>query len=123
MTPQNKGKTIALWVLSGLLSALFLMSGGSKLAGVEMHVQNFARWRWPDWMRLAVGAVEVTSAIMLLIPGRAFFGAGNLMLVMAGATYTHVFRASGEGSMAAFTVLLLGLCAVVAWARRPAQLR
>lgn len=45
------------------------------------------------------------------------------MLVMAGATYTHLFRASGEASMAAFTVHLLGLCAVVAWARRPAQLR
>lgn len=75
MPPRNKGETIALWMLSGLLSALFLMSGASKLAGMEMHVQNFARWRWPDWMRLSVGAVEVTSAIMLVIPGRAFSSA------------------------------------------------
>jgi len=38
---------------------------------------------------------------------------------MAGATYTHLFRASGEGAMASFTVALAGLCALIAWARRP----
>ncbi|HEX2882579.1 MAG TPA: DoxX family protein [Polyangiaceae bacterium] len=123
MTQQSKGKAIALWVLAGVLAALFLLAGGSKLAGAEVHVQNFARWGWPDWMRLVVGAVEVVSAILLLIPRLAFLGAGALMVVMAGATYTHIFRARDEAGMAAFTLLLLGLCAVVAWARRQISIR
>lgn len=95
------------------------MAGGSKLAGAEQHVQNFARWGWPDWMRLAIGTVEVTSAILLFVPRAAWIGAGALVLAMAGATYTHLFRATGEGGMAALTVLLGALCAVLAWARRP----
>ncbi len=122
MTPRSKRRTIALWVLSGLLAALFLMAGGSKLAGVERHVQGFEHWGWPDWMRLVVGAVEVTSAVLLLIPRTAFFGAGTLVVVMAGATYTHLFRADDEGGMAAATLVLLGLAALVAHARRPEAL-
>lgn len=123
MAQRSKGKTIALWVLSGVLAALFLMAGGSKLAGAEQHVKGFAHWGWPAWMRLAVGAVEVTSAILLLVPRAAFFGAGALVVVMAGATYTHLFRADGEGGMAALTVVLLGLAGLVVYARRPDALR
>lgn len=119
MTEKSKGKAVALWVLSGLLAALFLTAGGSKLAGAENHVQHFAHWGWPDWLRLVVGAVEVTSAVLLLIPRVAFFGGCALVVVMAGATYTHLFRATGETGMAVFTLVLLGLAALVAYARRP----
>lgn len=123
MAEKSKGKTISLWVLSGLLAALFLMAGGSKLAGAERHVQGFAHYGWPDWLRLVVGAVEVTSAVLLLIPRVAFFGSGALMVMMAGATYTHLFRAAGEAGMAVFTVILLSLAALVAYSRRPEALR
>lgn len=119
MTQRSKGKTIALWVLSGLLAALFLMAGGSKLAGVERHVQGFEHWGYPQWFRLVIGAVEVISAVVLLIPRMAFFGAGALMVVMAGAVYTHLFRANGEGLMAIAPLVLLGLAGLVAYARRP----
>ena len=123
MKARSKGKNIALWVLSSLLAALFLMAGGSKLAGVEMHIQNFARWGWPDWMRIAIGAIEVTAAVLLLIPRIAFFGACTLMVVMMGAIHTHLFRATGEASMVVPPLVLLGLAAVVAWARRPEPFR
>lgn len=42
---------------------------------------------------------------------------------MAGATYTHLFRATGEGGMAVATLVLLGLAGLVAYARRPEALR
>jgi uncharacterized membrane protein YphA (DoxX/SURF4 family) len=106
------------WLLSGLLAAVYLLAGGSKLAGAEQHVQSFARWGWPDWMRLAVGTVEVVSAALLLVPRVAFFGATALMVVMAGAIYTHLFRAPGEAGMAVVPLVLLGLNALVARARR-----
>lgn len=123
MRQKSKGNTIGLWALSGLLAVLFLMSGGSKLAGAEQHVQGFAHWGWPDWLRLVVGAVEVTAAVLLLIPRVAFFGGSALAVVMAGATYTHLFRATGEAGMAVFTIILLSLTALVAFARRPEALR
>ena len=123
MADENRGRTIALWVLSGILAALFLVAGGTKLAGAERHVQGFAHWGLPDWLRLVVGAVEVTSATLLLIPRAAFFGGCALVVVMAGATYTHLFRATGEVGMALLTLVLLGLAALVAYARRPEGLR
>lgn len=110
-----------MWVLSGLLAVLFLMAGGSKLAGAEQHVKGFAHWGYPDWFRLVVGSVEVVSAVLLLVPRAAFFGAAGLTVLMMGATYTHLFRASGEGGMAVFTLLLLAFAVLLAWARRPAS--
>lgn len=120
---ERRGKEIAVWILSGLLAASFLMAGGSKLAGVEQHIQHFAHWGYPDWFRLVVGAVEVSSALLLLVPRAAFFGGCALGAVMLGATYTHLFRAAGEGGMAVVPLVLFALVSVVAWLRRPARLR
>lgn len=119
MAQRNKGKAIALWALSGLLAALYLMAGGSKLAGADQHIQHFAHWGYPDWFRLVVGAVEVTSAVLVLIPRTAFFGACALAVLMLGAAYTHLFRATGEGGMAVAPLVLFALVSLVAWARRP----
>lgn len=108
---------IAVLVLSFVLAALFLFSGGSKLAGAEQHVQGFAHWGYPAWFRVVVGVVEVVAAVLLLIPRLAFVGAGALILIMAGATYTHLFRATGEGAMAAMAFVLLVFLLIVAAAR------
>lgn len=118
MAVPGNGRRIAVWLLSGLLAAVYLLAGGSKLAGAEQHVQSFARWGWPDWMRLAVGTVEVVSAALLLVPRVAFFGATALVVVMAGAIYTHLFRAPGEAGMAVVLLVLLGLSALLARVRR-----
>lgn len=117
---QRRSRSV---VLSGLLVALFLMAGGSKLAGAEQHVQAFARHGWPHWLRLVVGVVEVTSAVLLLIPRVAFFGGCALVVVMAGATYTHLFRATDEAGEAVFTIIPLSLAALVASALRPEALQ
>lgn len=123
MAGSEKAKQVGVWVLTVLIAALFLMAGGSKLAGAEQHVKGFAHWAYPDWFRLVVGAVEVVSAVVLLIPRVAFFGAAALAVVMIGATFTHLFRATGEGSMAVFTLVLFAFTALLAWARRPASSR
>jgi len=123
MAERSRNVSIALLVLSFLLAALFLMSGGSKLAGAEQHVKGFAHWGYPDWFRLVIGAIEIVAAILLLIPRLAFFGASALIVVMAGATYTHLVRATGEGAMAAMTVVLLALLVLVAFARKPGAQR
>lgn len=120
---EGKWKKIGLWVLSGLMAALYLMSGGTKLAGMPPHAENFARWGWPDWLPVVIGTVEIASAVALLIPRAAFFGACTLILIMLGATYTHLFRATGEGGMAAAPIVLLTLVSLISWARRPAPLR
>jgi uncharacterized membrane protein YphA (DoxX/SURF4 family) len=119
VTASSKASRIAIWVVSVLLAFVFLMAGIPKLLGVEAHVQHFARWGYPDWFRVVVGAVETASAILLLIPRLAYLGAAGIATIMAGATYTHVIRVPEEASRAPFTLSLLALAALVGYARRP----
>ncbi len=111
-----------IWVpgASWLLAAMFLMAGATKLMGADMHVESFARWGYPDWFRLAIGTVEVTAAVLLVIPATAVLGAALISTVMAGATFTHLVLAKGEGANAVMTVTLLLAAVAIGWARRPA---
>lgn len=110
---------VLVWVLSIGLAFIFLAAGVPKLAGTEGHIRHFAAWGYPDWFRLVVGTIETVSAISLLIPRVAWLGAVGLMMIMAGATYTHVIRVPAEAGRAPFTLGLLAAAAIVAIARRP----
>ena len=101
------------------LAFVFLMAGVPKLAGAEGHIRHFAAWGYPDWFRLVVGAIEATSALLLLVPRLAWVGAVAIAIVMAGATYTHVVRVPEEAGRAPFTLTLMACALVVAYGRRP----
>lgn len=117
----SKLKTAGVWIVSVLLAALLLLAGIPKLMGGEGWVRHFARWGYSDWFRLVVGAAEVASAVLLLIPKLATLGVCGVIVVMAGATYTHLFRASDEGGRAVFTLAVLLLAAVVGFLRRSSR--
>lgn len=117
---KPKWKVIGLWVLCALLAATFLMAGGTKLAGQQMHIDSFARWGYPQWFRLVVGAVELVGAGLLLIPRTAVYGAAALAVMMCGAVYTHLANAEAPGVVA--PLVLLALVALVGYARRPERL-
>ena len=117
-TPSKGSRAgrIVLWVLSALLAALYLAAGGSKLAGAQQHVEHFAKWGYPDWFRLLVGALEVAAGIALLIPRAAIVASATLAVVMAGAVYTHVRH--DEAAQAMVPAVLLILLALVGYLRR-----
>ncbi len=117
------GRIGMVWVPSLLLAFIFLMAGVPKLAGADAHIRHFEVWRYPDWFRLVVGAIEMTSAVLLLVPRLAFAGAIGIAVIMAGATYTHLIRVPEEAGRAPFTLSLLGLALLVAYCRRPRRLR
>ena len=114
---NGKWKGIAITVLSILLALAFLMAGGSKLAGSEQMVQGFEHWGYPSWFLYVTGAVEVLSAILLLIPSTRFYGAALLVCTMVGAVLTHL--KAGETAMLGAPLVLGILAAVVTWSRRP----
>jgi len=119
MNRVSRKAATALWILTGLLSALYLFAGGTKLMGLQMHVEHFAQWGYPPWFRLFVGAWEVTSAVLLLIPRASFYGAVLLVVAMIGAVYTELFR--GQPAMAITPAILLALASLIAYLRRPVQ--
>jgi uncharacterized membrane protein YphA (DoxX/SURF4 family) len=117
MPTTSKSGAVIAWALSVLLAALFLMAGVPKLLGARGHIEHFARWGYPDWFHLVVGAIETVSAVLLLVPRAAAVGASGIMVIMAGATYTHLFRAQNETARVPFTLALLLLAGAVAYLR------
>ncbi len=94
---------------------MFLLAGGSKLLGVPAMVALFDAIGIGQWFRYVTGLIEVGSAIALLVPSVAVFGALALVATMVGAIVTHLFIVGGSPAMP--VILLLGSAAVV-WIRR-----
>ncbi len=109
----------ALHGLAVLVALVFLLTGGTKLAGQQMHVENFIRWGYPLWFMYVTGTIEVLGATLVVIPKTRFYGGALLTATMVGAVFTHL-RA---GEMAAFPVpLVLGvLAAFIAWMNWPGR--
>jgi len=112
---RGRASLIALWLTQVALAVMFLMAGGSKLAGVPAMVSLFDALGLGQWFRYVTGVIEVTSGIALLVPSAAIFGALLLIPTMLGAIVTNVFVVRSSPVMP--LLLLLG-AAAVAWARR-----
>jgi putative oxidoreductase len=112
---RGRASLIALWVTQVALALMFLMAGGSKLAGVPAMVRMFDALGLGQWFRYVTGSIEVIAGIALLIPSAAVFGAILLIPTMLGAIITNVFIVPASPVMP--LLLLLG-AAAVAWARR-----
>jgi putative oxidoreductase len=106
---------IALWGVQVVLAGMFLLAGGSKLAGAAATVALFDAVGVGQWFRYVTGGIEVVSAVALLVPSLAAFGAGALVATMIGAVATHLFIIGG--SLGVPVLLLLGSLIIV-WARR-----
>jgi hypothetical protein len=59
--------------------------------------------------------LEVTGALLIVVPRTKFFGAALLCVIMVGAVLTHVFILHNAPTAAAVLLVLAGF---VAWARR-----
>jgi putative oxidoreductase len=115
--PVRSGRAglIALWIVQVALAGMFLLAGGSKLLGAPAMVGLFDGIGIGQWFRYLTGLIEVGSALALLVPSIAVFGALALVATMVGAIATHLFIVGGSPAMPA--ILLLGSAGVV-WARR-----
>jgi putative oxidoreductase len=106
---------VALWLTQIGLAAMFMFVGGLKLTGAPELVALFDAIGVGQWLRYVTGSIEVVSAVALLVPSWAAFGALLLIPTMLCAGVTHLFIVGGSAAPA--TVLLIGSISI-AWARR-----
>src|SRR5438046_7786339 len=83
--------TYALWIVQGLLAALFLFAGGAKL--VLPLDQMTGPVALPGWFLRFLGVSEVLGALGLILPGLLRIrpgltplAAAGLVIIMIGAT-------------------------------------
>ena len=115
VVPRGRIGLVALWITQVAVAGMFMLSGGLKLAGAPVMVTLFDSIGVGQWFRYVTGSIEVASAVALLVPSLAPFGALALVPTMVGAIATHLFVVGGSAVPA--TVLLTASLAI-AWARR-----
>ena len=114
---------LVVWIVTGLLAALFLMSGSMKLAKSKEQILADPRMGWAEPMHPGliklIGASEVLAALGLVLPGALEIAtwlvpaaAIGLAVIMALAVVTHLRR--GEAQSAVLNVVLLALAVFVA---------
>jgi hypothetical protein len=116
---------LVLWLVAGLLTAVFGTTGILKLTQSKDHlVRSGITWveDFSTPVVRGIGALELLAALALVLPtafGAAIWltplAAVGLTVLMAGAVTIHVRR--HEFSLAVGTGLLMLLAAFLAWGR------
>lgn len=118
MERKHAAKLVGIWVLSAMLSAVFLIVGIPKLIGGQSHwVNAFALLGYPSWLRVVVGLAETLGALGLLVPTLSVYAASGLAVLMLGATYAQLTQGQPGTALMPFTLFVL--LAIVVYARRP----
>ena len=111
---SSRAKNVALWALQIVTAAAFLMAGFGTLSGYPMMVETFDKIGIGQWFRYVTGAIEVASAILLLIPSLTPVGAALLVCTMGGAVLSHLLLIGGSPVPA---LVLLCFSAIILWGR------
>ncbi len=116
---------VVLWIIAGLLAAVFAMAGLMKIAQPKAKLAASGMAWTEDFSAGAIkgiGALEVLAAIGLILPAALDIApvlvpvaATGLAVMMLGAAFVHARRK--ENQMIGANVVLLILAVVVAWGR------
>ncbi|MFC5744892.1 DoxX family protein [Actinomadura rugatobispora] len=116
---------ITLWIIAGLLAAVFLASGAMKLTRSRERLAASGMRVVEDFSAggvKAIGSLEVLAAVGLILPAALDvvpvlvpLAAVGVVLLMAGAVVVHLRRR--ETQTVVVPVALLAMAAVVAWGR------
>jgi uncharacterized membrane protein YphA (DoxX/SURF4 family) len=115
LAPTAKALNLALWTVQALVALAFLAAGSGKLLGSPTMIALFEAVGIGQWFRYVTGSLEVLGAFLLIIPGRAAFGAVVLACVMAGAIVAHLTVLHTAPTA---PLVLLALTTLIAWGRR-----
>src|SRR5207247_9403448 len=122
--PAGEGRaaimTHALWIVQGLLAALFLFAGGMKL--VLPLDKLTGPFPLPGWFVRCIGAAEALGALGLILPGLLCIRTGltplaapGLVIILIGATGLGL--AVGDIAMTLIPLVVGLLAAFVAYGR------
>jgi len=117
---RKSNMNVALWIVQGLLAALFLFAGGAKLVlPLDQMVGPVAL---PGWFLRFLGVAEVLGALGLVLPGLLRIrpgltplAAAGLVIIMIGATV--ITLVGGMVAVALMDLVVALLAAFVAYGR------
>ena len=121
ITRSSPRVNVVLWIVQGVLAALFLFSGGMKLA---MPIAELAKLSAPlsGPFMVFIGVAEMLGGLGLILPGLlrirpslTVLAASGLVIIMIGATVVTLLTPNPAMTVIPFAVGLLS--AFVAYGR------
>ena len=117
---------LTLWIIAGLLAAIFLAGGVGKLILRKERIAATPLGGWVEDFSAdsikAIGVLEILAAVGLVLPAAVDISpvlvplaAVGLVVVMVGAMITHLRRS--EATPIAVNLAYLTLAGFVAWGR------
>jgi uncharacterized membrane protein len=115
-------RNTGLWIVQGLLAAMFLLAGVPKLVMSAAQMTAPGPIQLPVAFIRVIGVCEILGAIGMILPGITRIrlgltplGAGGLVIIMIGATVINIVN--GPAAVAVVTALLGLMAASVVWGR------
>jgi hypothetical protein len=121
-TTSSRKLSVALWILQGLLAAIFLFAGGMKLLmSADMLAESTPL---PTLFVRFIGVCELLGAFGLILPGLLRIrpgltplAAAGLVTIMIGATVLTPTLMSADLVLALIPLMVGLLAAVIAYGR------
>ena len=115
-------KNTKLWIVQGLLAAMFLLAGVPKLIMSAEQMATPGPIQMPVLFIRFIGVCEILGAIGMILPGLTGIkpgltplGAAGLVIIMIGATVVNIV--DGPAAAAILTVILGLMAAYVVYGR------
>lgn len=113
---------ILLWVVQGLLAALYLAGGATKLFMFEKLAQVASTRALPYGLWMAIGVFEVLCALGIVLPAAirtrpSLTAVAAICLAVEGVLFAGLHAAYGERSPMVFSIVSAVLAAFVAYGR------
>lgn len=106
---------IVLWCVQALLALVFVNASVAKLTGNPEMVALFSAVGAGQWLRYVTGILELTGAVLIMVPRTRRIGAALLATVMLGALTVHLFILHVSPATPGVLLLVSGF---VVWGRR-----
>lgn len=126
-TLQNKatkGRTIAYWTITILLTAGMLSGGIAQLLRVKANADGITHLGYPLYLLTILGVWKVAGVLVLLLPGFTLlkeWAYAGFFFLMTGAVISHL--ASGDGITGVIYQSIFVIFIVLSWYLRPVNRR
>jgi hypothetical protein len=124
-TALTKTELVVSWTCRIIAAVILLQTLFFKFTGAPESVYIFTRVGLEPWGRIGSGIVELIAAVLLLVPGTGWLGAGLALGVIGGAIMSHLtvlgIVVKDDGGLLFILAVIVAICsAVVLWIHRHA---
>lgn len=113
--PTARLLDILLWCVQALLALVFVSSSWAKLTGKPEMVALFTAVGVGQWFQYVTGILELSGAVLIMVPKTKRIGAALLATIMLGALTAHLFILHVPPTTPGALLFLSGF---VVWGRR-----